>query len=179
MASGISNEEAEKACSAPEKATEDFMFQHTMIRIKDPKASLDFYTRVLGMRLLQKLDFEAMKFTLFFLGYEKKEDIPSDPNERKSWTFSRKGVVELCHNWGTENDPEFKYHNGNADPKGFGHLAIRIPDTEVTCQRMESLNVKFIKKPNEGKMKGIAFILDPDGYWIELIDEKSTSEIRI
>lgn len=81
-------------------------------------------------------------------------------------------------NWGTETDPEFKYHNGNADPKGFGHLAIRVPDTEAACERMESLDVKFIKKPNEGKMKGIAFIVDPDGYWIELIDEKATSAIH-
>ena len=66
-----------------------------MYRIKDPKKSLDFYTRVLGMRLLKKLDFESMKFSLYFMGYEQAGDIPEDESERTRWAFSRKATLEL------------------------------------------------------------------------------------
>lgn len=66
-----------------------------MYRIKDPKKSLDFYTRVMGMRLLKKLDFPEMKFSLYFMGYENAEDIPLDEKERTEWTFSRKATLEL------------------------------------------------------------------------------------
>ena len=66
-----------------------------MFRIRDPKPSLDFYTRVLGMRLLSKLDFPDMKFSLYFLGFEKAEDIPEDVEERKKWTFRQKATLEL------------------------------------------------------------------------------------
>ena len=66
-----------------------------MYRIKDPKASLDFYTRVLGMRLLKKLDFPTMKFSLYFMGFESAEDIPKDEKERTAWCFSRKATLEL------------------------------------------------------------------------------------
>lgn len=66
-----------------------------MLRIKDPKPSLEFYTKVLGMRLLSKLDFPDMKFTLYFMGFEKPEDIPQDTEERKKWTFRQKATLEL------------------------------------------------------------------------------------
>ena len=66
-----------------------------MLRIKDPKVTLDFYTRVLGMRLYTKLDFPEMKFTLYFLGTEAKEKIPESAEERKAWTFSQPGVLEF------------------------------------------------------------------------------------
>lgn len=66
-----------------------------MYRIKDPKVSLDFYTRVMGMRLLKKLDFPTMKFSLFFMGFEAAEDIPKDEKERTGWCFSRKATLEL------------------------------------------------------------------------------------
>jgi lactoylglutathione lyase len=74
---------------------QDFMFQQTMYRIKDPRRSLEFYTKVLGMTLLQKLDFPKMKFSLYFMGYEKAEDIPSDLSTHTEWTFSRKATLEL------------------------------------------------------------------------------------
>lgn len=69
--------------------------QQTMYRIKDPRKSLPFYTKVLGMRLLQKLDFPEMKFSLYFMGYESANEIPSDNKERIAWTFSRKATIEL------------------------------------------------------------------------------------
>ncbi|XP_072984047.1 lactoylglutathione lyase [Typha latifolia] len=157
--------------SKQDEATKGYFLQQTMFRIKDPKVSLDFYSRVLGMKLLKRLDFPEMKFSLYFLGYEDTESAPADPTQRTVWTFSQKATLELTHNWGTENDPEFKgYHNGNSDPRGFGHIGITVDDTYKACERFESLGVDFVKKPDDGKMKGIAFIKDPDGYWIEIFD---------
>ncbi|XP_033102454.1 lactoylglutathione lyase-like [Anneissia japonica] len=168
--SGLSTSEITSACSTPDESTKEFIMQQTMYRIKDPKVSLDFYTRVLGMRLLHTFDFPSMKFSLYFMGYCKPEDIPADRAERAKWCFQQSGTIELTHNYGTESDPEFKgYHNGNSEPKGFGHIGLSVPDVEVACKRFEELGVKFIKKPNAGTMKGLAFIQDPDGYWIEIL----------
>lgn len=166
----LSQEEALSSCSEPDPATKDYIFQQTMYRIKDPKKSLDFYTRVLGMRLLKKLDFPDMKFTLFFMGYEKAADIPKDEVQQTRWALSRKAVLELTHNWGSENDPDVTYHNGNVEPRGYGHIGILVEDVDKACERFESLGVKFVKKPNEGKMRGVAFIQDPDDYWIEIFN---------
>ncbi|CAM8958354.1 unnamed protein product [Rhodiola kirilowii] len=141
----------------------------TMYRIKDPKVSLDFYSRVLGMSLLKRLDFPEMKDV---------ESAPGHPTEKTVWTFSKKGTIELTHNWGTESDPEFKgYHNGNTEPRGFGHFGITVDDTFKACERFKSLGVEFVKTPDSGKMKGIAFIKDPDGYWIEIFDLKSIANV--
>eukprot|EP00397_Hematodinium_sp_SG-2012_P067413 GEMP01104481.1.p1 GENE.GEMP01104481.1~~GEMP01104481.1.p1 ORF type:complete len:187 (+),score=14.52 GEMP01104481.1:110-670(+) len=168
---GLTKEEALACCAEPDEATKDFIFQQTMFRIKDPKASLDFYTRVLGMRLLQKLNFPSMKFSLYFMGFESAKDIPQEEDERTTWCLSQKATLELTHNWGTESDPNFSgYHNGNSEPKGFGHIGIMVPDVEKACARFESLGTKFIKKPTDGTMKNIAFIQDPDGYWIEILN---------
>jgi lactoylglutathione lyase len=85
--------------------------------------------------------------------------------------FSTLGILELTHNHGTENDPEFAgYASGNSEPgRGFGHIAITVDDVEAACERFEKLGVLFKKRPNEGSMKGLAFILDPDGYWVEVV----------
>lgn len=159
-------------------ATKDYIMQQTMYRIKDPKVTLDFYTRVLGMRLLTKFDFPEAKFSLYFVGYEDANEIPEDPTERAEWMFTRKATIELTHNWGTESDPEFKgYHNGNAEPRGFGHIGIVVPDVYAASERFEKLGVEFVKKPDEGRMKGLAFIKDPDGYWIEVLHNKLGSSL--
>eukprot|EP00252_Welwitschia_mirabilis_P011445 TRINITY_DN256_c0_g1_i2.p1 TRINITY_DN256_c0_g1~~TRINITY_DN256_c0_g1_i2.p1 ORF type:complete len:184 (+),score=25.12 TRINITY_DN256_c0_g1_i2:218-769(+) len=160
----------------PEDATRGYFIQQAMLRIKDPQRSLDFYSRVLGMRLLKRLDFPDMKFSLYFMGYENGEP-PADPAERVVWTFQRM-TIELTHNWGTESDPDFKgYHNGNSEPRGFGHFGITVDDTYKACERFEKLGVEFVKKPDDGKMKGLAFIKDPDGYWIEIFDLGRMREI--
>ncbi|XP_047938483.1 lactoylglutathione lyase isoform X1 [Salvia hispanica] len=160
-----------------DEATKGYFLQQTMLRVKDPKVSLDFYSRILGMSLLKRLDFEELKFTLYFLGYEDTSSAPSDPHERTTWTFSQKATLELTHNWGTESDPEFKgHHNGNSDPRGFGHIGITVDDVHKACKRFESLGVEFVKKPDDGKIKDIAFIKDPDGYWIEIFDTKTIAK---
>ncbi|OCH85255.1 glyoxalase I [Obba rivulosa] len=134
-----------------------------MLRIKDPKPSLRFYTEILGMKLVDTKEYDS--FTLYFLCFD-----PED-NTNAITRFGREGVLELTHNHGTESDPNFQgYANGNSDPgRGFGHIAIAVDDVQKACDRFETLGVKFQKRPSDGKMKHIAFVLDPDGYWIEVV----------
>merc|ERR1712106_247117 len=172
----LTDEEIAAVVKPPDPATNDFIFQQTMYRIKDPKASLAFYTGVLGMRLLKKMDFPEMKFSLYFLGFVTESAIPVDEQERTRWCFSQPATLELTHNWGTETvDGPTPYHNGNSDPRGFGHIGIMVPDVDKACERFEKLGVEFVKKPNDGKMKGLAFIKDPDNYWIEILNCKIMS----
>lgn len=171
--SGLSDAEANELCRKSDGSTKEFLFQQTMYRIKDPRRTLPFYSEVLGMTLLVKLDFPEAKFTLYFMGYENEADIPTDPAARKVWAMSRKATLELTHNWGTENEDGNVYHNGNSDPRGFGHIGLMVPDVNAACERFEKFNVPFIKKPNDGRMKGLAFIQDPDGYWIEIFNPRT------
>ncbi len=128
--------------------SEGFRFLHTMIRVKDLDKSLDFYTRLLGMQLTRKKDFPTGKFTLAFVGYGDEES---------------NTVVELTHNW----DQEEPYEMGS----GFGHLAIAVPDAYATCETLEAEGVPIPRPAGPMKHGGnvIAFIEDPDGYKIELI----------
>ncbi len=158
--------------------TESFALNQTMLRIRDPQPSLAFYQDVLGMTLLQKLDFEEMKFSLYFLAYlGEGETIPDDPAERARFIFNRETTLELTHNWGTESDPDFRgYHDGNADPRGFGHIGISVANVTEACARFEAMGVSFKKRPQDGKMKDIAFITDPDGYWIEILSAQGMAK---
>ncbi|MEH3122542.1 MAG: lactoylglutathione lyase [Sphingomonas phyllosphaerae] len=151
--------------------TEGFALNQTMLRIRDPEPSLAFYRDVLGMTLLQQLDFADMRFSLYFLAYlGEGETVPDDPAERARFIFTRETTLELTHNWGTESDAAFSgYHSGNTDPRGFGHIGISVPDVAAACARFEELGVPFKKRPQDGTMKDIAFITDPDGYWIEIL----------
>ena len=148
--------------------TSGFVFNQTMLRIKDPAKSIAFYTDVLGMTLLDKYDFPAMKFSLYFLGYPASA-VPTDPAARVKWVFEQQALLELTHNWGTEADAAFAYHNGNSEPRGFGHIGLSVPNVDAACARFESLGVEFVKRPQDGAMKGLAFVKDPDGYWIEIV----------
>ena len=125
-----------------------FRMLHTMIRVKDLDASLDFYTRLLGMQLLRKVDFPEGKFTLAFVGY--------GPEESNT-------VLELTHNW----DQQAPYDHGT----GYGHVALAVPDIHETCEELKANGAKVVREP--GPMKHgstvIAFIEDPDGYKVELI----------
>ena len=121
---------------------------HTMIRVMDLDKSIDFYTRHLGMKLLSRKDYPSGEFTLAFVGYGDKDDDT---------------VIELTHNWG-RSEP---YQLGTA----FGHLAIGVADIHGTCEKLAKEGVK-IPRPAGPMAHGgsvIAFVEDPDGYKIELI----------
>lgn len=155
--------------SMPQAApTDGFVLNQTMLRVKDPARSVAFYQDVLGMRLLDRYDFEDMKFSLYFMGYPQGE-VPKDPAQRVQWVFEQPALLELTHNWGTESDPDVGYHDGNTEPRGFGHIGISVPDVYSACERFERLGVDFVKRPDAGAMKGLAFVRDPDGYWIEIL----------
>ncbi len=122
---------------------------HTMLRVGDLERSLKFYTDVLGMRLLRRKDYPGGKFTLAFVGYG---------NE------SETAVIELTHNWDITS-----YNPGD----GFGHIAIGVADIDKMCENIKAVGGKIIREP--GPMKHgntvIAFVEDPDGYRIELIQQ--------
>ncbi|MEO8938378.1 MAG: lactoylglutathione lyase [Burkholderiaceae bacterium] len=158
-------------CERPSDASHGFVLNHTMLRIKDPKVSLDFYTRVFGMRLLRKLDFPEMKFSLLFLHRPEAGHAPPDEvGARTAWTFAQRAILELTHNWGTEDDAAFAYHDGNAQPQGFGHICFAVPDLDAAVRWFEENAIVFVKRPDQGRMKDVAFIKDPDGYWIEIVE---------
>ncbi|KAB2574818.1 Lactoylglutathione lyase [Lasiodiplodia theobromae] len=144
-----------------------YKLNHSMIRVKDPKRSVQFY-EFLGMKLINKLENPDAKFDLYFLAY----DSPKAASHGNHWT-DREGIVELTHNYGTENDPDYKITNGNTEPhKGFGHLCISVDNLQAACQRLEDAGYKFQKKLTDGRMRHIAFVLDPDGYWVEVIGQQ-------
>lgn len=150
----------------PPAETTGFRFNHTMLRVRDARVSVQFYTEVLGMRLIDEEDMGD--FTLYFLGFPHAGDVAG------AMPTHREGVLELTHNHGTESDAAFAgYASGNSDPgRGFGHLAVVVPDIEAACARFETLGVQWKKRLTDGKMKNIAFLLDPDGYWIEVVPDR-------
>lgn len=120
---------------------------HTMIRVVDLDKSIDFYTKVFGMQLLRRKDYPEGKFTLAFVGY----------GDEKSNT-----VIELTHNWETKS-----YELGNA----FGHIAIAVDDAYKACDEIAAKGGNVVRPAGPMKHGGgvIAFVKDPDGYMIELI----------
>ncbi len=124
---------------------------HTMIRVGDLQKSIDFYTNILGMKLLRQKDYPDGKFTLAFVGY-------GDENDNT--------VIELTHNWDTDS-----YDMGS----GFGHLAIEVDDVYRATEKIRELGGKIIRDagPMNAGTTIIAFVEDPDGYQIELLGPKS------
>jgi lactoylglutathione lyase len=123
---------------------------HTMLRVGDLERSLAFYTGVLGMRLLRRQDYPEGRFTLAFVGYGPEAE---------------QAAIELTHNW-----DERAYQLGN----GFGHVAIAVPDAAAACADIKRRGGVVIREA--GPMKHgttvIAFVQDPDGYKIELIERR-------
>ena len=124
---------------------------HTMLRVGDLERSIQFYSEVLGMRLLRQKEYPAGKFTLAFLGYGDE---------------SKHTVLELTYNWG-----QGSYEVG----EGFGHLAIEVDDVYQACEAMKKQGGRIIRDagPMNAGTTIIAFLEDPDGYQIELIGRKS------
>lgn len=145
---------------------DQYVLTHTMLRVKDLDRSLKFYAEVLGMRLVKRFDFEEARFTLCFLQPKGNRDQADGSVEG---AFSAGGLLELTYNWGSENDEDLQMHSGNEEPKGFGHICVAVPDIEAACRRFDEHGVVFQKRLGQGGMKEIAFIKDPDGYWIEIV----------
>ncbi|WP_367106484.1 lactoylglutathione lyase [uncultured Psychrobacter sp.] len=151
--------------------TEGFTFNHTMLRVKDPAKSLAFYTGVLGMTLLAVKKFPEMEFDLYFLAKlteDERNNLPAG-DDLAIYTFRQRGILELTHNYGTETQDDFSYHDGNAQPQGFGHICFSVPDLDAAIAWFDENKVDFKKRPEEGNMNNIAFIKDVDGYWIEIV----------
>jgi len=127
---------------------------HTMLRVGDLQRSIDFYTKVLGMKLLRTSENSEYKYTLAFLGYGEESDT---------------AVIELTYNWGVDS-----YDLGNA----YGHIAIEVDDIYATCEQISQAGGNVSREP--GPVKGgttvIAFVRDPDNYAIELIAKKSAGK---
>lgn len=126
-----------------------FRLLHTMLRVFDLEKSLDFYVNKMGMQLLRKKDYPTGEFTLAFVGYGNED---------------AQAVIELTHNWG-QKEP---YSIGS----GYGHIAFGVPDIYGLCEKLAANGVKITRPPGPMKHGGsvIAFLEDPDGYKIELIE---------
>ena len=122
-------------------------FLHTMLRVTDLQRSVDFYTKLLGMKELRRRDVPDGKYTLVFVGYGDEES---------------SAVIELTYNYGVTS-----YEQGTA----FGHLAVGVPDVKATCDALRAAGAKITREPGPVKFGTtiIAFVEDPDGYKIELI----------
>lgn len=152
--------------------SEGYIFNHTMLRIKEPVRSLEFYTGILGMTLLKHSRFAGSEFDLYFLARlteDERANLPAG-DELKDFVSRQRSILELTHNYGTENQADFSYHDGNSEPRGFGHICFSVPSLKEAVAWFDANGVEFKKRPEEGTMKDIAFIKDPDGYWIEIIE---------
>lgn len=123
---------------------------HTMLRVGDLDKSIQFYCDIMGMELIRKHDYESGRFTLAFLGYGPEKD---------------NTVLELTHNWDTDS-----YEKG----EGFGHIAIAVDDVYAACEKIREAGGTIVREP--GPMKHgttvLAFVEDPDGYKIELLEDR-------
>ena len=129
-------------------------FLHTMLRVGNLQRSIDFYTQVLGMTLLRQSENPEYQYSLAFLGFE-----GGNPNQAE---------LELTYNWGTDH-----YDLGTA----YGHIALGVPDAYAACEKIRTAGGQITREP--GPVKGgstvIAFVTDPDGYKIELIQTNATA----
>lgn len=168
----------------------DWQWQQTMLRVKDPALSVPFYRDHFGLTLIACIRFPNHKFDLYFLAsLPEGESYSLDPHSQAAIDYLWEGrygghkgaVLELTHNYNSQDHSGPVYHPGNQmkDPAaarpgrdGFGHIAFNTHDVHRACHALESKGVTFKKRPNEGRMPNIAFVLDPDGYWVEIVGRK-------
>jgi len=141
-----------------------------MMRVKDGAKSVEFYRDVMGMTLVREM-VVPNDFTNFFLMNLSEEEKTATPEDEVAKLPKRlwQPALELTFNHGTDKDDAFQVHTGNSDPQGFGHIGFIVDDLEAMCKELEAAGVPFVKKPEDGKMRGLAFISDPSGYRVELI----------
>ena len=122
---------------------------HSMLRVNDLKEAIDFYQNIFGMKVLRQKDYPEGKFSLAFMGYGGEKEVT---------------VIELTHNWGTDN-----YDHGNA----FGHIAIEVDDVYIACEEIKIKGGNVVREagPMMGSKLLLAFVEDPNGYKIELIQK--------
>ncbi|MBI2993969.1 MAG: lactoylglutathione lyase [Gammaproteobacteria bacterium] len=145
----------QNSCSFRQRTQEQQYMRilHTMLRVGDLERSKSFYRDVMGMKVLREKEFPDGQYTLAFLGYGSEQD---------------SAVIELTYNWGKD-----QYDLGNA----YGHIAIGVDDVYAACDRIRSRGGKIVREP--GPMKGgttvLAFVEDPDGYKIELLQDRAVA----
>ena len=163
---------------------------HTMIRVKDIEKSLTFYRDICGMTLMRTSENKDAGFNLYFLGYPGSFGVPKENDSANGVNpvAKKEGLLELTWNYGTEKEEGQVYHNGNDQPQGFGHICLSVDDLQEACKFLEEKNVNWKKRLTDGRMKTVAFVLDPgefidhdvenhpltlaDNYWVEIIQNE-------
>lgn len=146
---------------------------NTLLKVRDGKESVRFYEQHFNMTLINSYTV-GDKFTVYYLATlpkgVKSPTVGTPEAHTFTWTDFPGTLLELLHVHGTEKLVSTPYVNGNVEPyRGFGHIAFNTEDVYEACEKLEAAGVGFQKKPNEGRMKGLAFALDPDGYWVEIV----------
>ena len=126
-----------------------------MIRVKDIQKSLQFYQDTMGMSLKRTAENPDAKFNLYFLAYG--PPAPTESTNGVSSVADREGLLELTYNYGTENT-DMKYHDGNSEPQGFGHICVSVDNLDAACKRFEEKGVSWKKRLTDGRIKSIAFL---------------------
>lgn len=163
---------------------QDFQYFSTCLLIKYPEKTVDFYIKNFGMVLLEKKEFKELGATFYFLisrssSEEKYPSPSSEEAEELLWRYGG-GVLQLRYDHDSNNDKDFKINNGNIEPhRGFGHIAFNTNDVYKACSILEKNGVTFKKKPNEGRMKGLAFAYDPNGYWVEIVKRSQKNTFNV
>ena len=133
----------------------NMQFLHTMIRVSDLEASLDFYCNKLGLEIHRRSDYEQGRFSLIFLGAS---------GDKEKIAQNTSPLIELTYNWPDEDGEAQTYSSGN----NFGHLAFRVDDIYALCAKLQNQGVTILRPPRDGYM---AFVKSPDGISIELLQK--------
>ncbi|ODQ50172.1 Glyoxalase/Bleomycin resistance protein/Dihydroxybiphenyl dioxygenase [Saitoella complicata NRRL Y-17804] len=154
-----------------------FNLNHLCIRIRDPEVSLKFYRDVLGLRRIFTVDGNA--YTVYYLGYPKDAGKHQSGEELLNERLHRSGLLELIHVHGSENDNWPAYTQDHPYRRGFCHIGITVPDMHAAMARMKEHNGGVELEPRFAEpVRRIAFVEDPDGYWIELVPNHSDAALR-